>query len=293
MRISANVARVGKAAVGDGVQVREVEHGADPAAALRDLEHVRRRAELTDPSHDLDAEGNRAILLLQARAQFAQLLDDGVDRGVALAAEQEPGVEHDRLGPRAPRDAGRVVEHPDGHVQLLAALGVAHEARDRRMDGEDDSSGSRQLAEALRPGVVHPELALEVDLAGRVALLLEEGDRRLRALAGRNPGRPEVQGGHEAEPSAGPAVRPPFYPHSMLKKPSRIDLLELDIDLRLTDLWREAGEIAEWNLDVVAAFMRAAYGKGYCDALTEDAPGSLCHDHGYRIPGRRPAPAHD
>ena len=32
--------------------------------------------------------------------------------------------------------------------------------------------------------------------------------------------------------------------------------------------------------------MRAAYGKGYCDALTEDAPGSLCHDHGYRIPAR-------
>ncbi len=73
----------------------------------------------------------------------------------------------------------------------------------------------------------------------------------------------------------------------MAKKPSRIDLLELDIDLRLADLWREAGEISEWNLEVVAAFMRAAYGKGYCDALTEDSPGSLCHDHGYRVPGRR------
>ena len=71
----------------------------------------------------------------------------------------------------------------------------------------------------------------------------------------------------------------------MAKAPTRIDLLELDIDLRLTDLWREAGEVAEWNLEVVAAFMRAAYGKGYCDALTEDEPGSLCHDHGYRIPG--------
>ena len=46
----------------------------------------------------------------------------------------------------------------------------------------------------------------------------------------------------------------------------------------------------EWNLEVVAAFLRAAYGKGYCDALTEDAPGSLCRDHGYRIPDRRPAP---
>jgi hypothetical protein len=76
----------------------------------------------------------------------------------------------------------------------------------------------------------------------------------------------------------------------MNKSPTRIDLLELDIDLRLADLWREAGEISEWNLEVVAAFMRAAYGKGYCDALTEDHPGSLCADHGYRVPSRKPAP---
>ncbi len=57
--------------------------------------------------------------------------------------------------------------------------------------------------------------------------------------------------------------------------PTRIDLLELDIDLRLTDLWREALGIEEWSIEVVSAFMRAAYGKGYCDALTEEAPGSL------------------
>ena len=69
--------------------------------------------------------------------------------------------------------------------------------------------------------------------------------------------------------------------------PTRIDLLELDIDLRLTDLWCEAGDITDWNLEVVAAFMRAAYGKGYCDSLTEASPGSLCLDHGYRIPARR------
>ena len=76
----------------------------------------------------------------------------------------------------------------------------------------------------------------------------------------------------------------------MANRPSRIDLLELDIDLRLTDLWREAAEIEDWSIEVVAAFMRAAYGKGYCDALTEDAPGSLYLDHGYRVPARRPAP---
>jgi hypothetical protein len=74
----------------------------------------------------------------------------------------------------------------------------------------------------------------------------------------------------------------------MAKRPSRVDLLELDIDLRLADLWRELSEISEWNMEIAAAFMRAAYGKGYCDALTEDAPGSLCRDHGYRIPERKP-----
>jgi hypothetical protein len=79
----------------------------------------------------------------------------------------------------------------------------------------------------------------------------------------------------------------------MAKRPSRIDLLELDIDLRLADLWREAADIGEWNIDVVAAFMRAAYGKGYCDALTEDNPGSLCEEHGYRIPTRRTEPARE
>ena len=56
-------------------------------------------------------------------------------------------------------------------------------------------------------------------------------------------------------------------------QPTRIDLLELDIDLRLTDLWREAVDVTDWNLEVVAAFIRAAYGKGYCDALTEESPG--------------------
>ena len=73
----------------------------------------------------------------------------------------------------------------------------------------------------------------------------------------------------------------------MARDPSRIDLLELDIDLRLADLWREAADVSDWSLEIVAAFIRAAYGKGYCDALTEESPGSLCLDHGYRMPDRR------
>jgi hypothetical protein len=75
-----------------------------------------------------------------------------------------------------------------------------------------------------------------------------------------------------------------------MESPTRIDLLELDIDVRLTDLWREVMDVTEWNMDVVAAFMRAASGKGYCDALTEELPGSLCAEHGYSVPARKPQP---
>jgi hypothetical protein len=85
-------------------------------------------------------------------------------------------------------------------------------------------------------------------------------------------------------------VRRGPYAGSQMERPTRIDLLELDIDLRLTDLWREAADVSEWNLEVVAAFMRAAYGKGYCDALTEESPGSLCEEHGYEVPDRRREP---
>ena len=73
----------------------------------------------------------------------------------------------------------------------------------------------------------------------------------------------------------------------MANDPSRIDLLELDIDLRLADLGGAAPDVSEWSLEIMAAFIRAAYGKGYCDALTEESPGSLCIDHGYRMPDRR------
>lgn len=71
------------------------------------------------------------------------------------------------------------------------------------------------------------------------------------------------------------------------RQPSRVDLLELDIDMRLADLWREANAITAWNLETAAAFMRAAYGRGYCDALVEEDPGQLCKDHGYRVPKKK------
>ena len=73
--------------------------------------------------------GTSAVLRLEPRAQVAELVDDVGDRLLALAAEQEAGVEDDDLGAGGLRDPGRVVEHPERHLELLAALGVAHERR--------------------------------------------------------------------------------------------------------------------------------------------------------------------
>jgi len=174
--------RVGEATVRHGVKMREVEDGADPARASGDREDVVRSAELAHAAHDLHAEGNRTVLLLQPLAQFAQLFDHGVDRRVALAAEEEAGMEHDDFRAGRLCDARRMVEHPYSHVELLAALGVAHEACDRCVDGEDDARVARELAELLGPRIVHPELPFEVDLAGRVAALLEQFDGLFRAL---------------------------------------------------------------------------------------------------------------
>jgi len=88
------------------------------------------------------------------------------------------------------------------------------------------------------------------------------------------------------------SVRPRAYAQNVATRPTRIDLLELDIDLRLSDLWREALDVSDWSLEVMAAFIRAAYGKGYCDALTEESPGALCEEHGYQMPAR-PVPQRD
>ena len=54
------------------------------------------------------------------------------------------------------------------------------------------------FAEPLGPRVVHPEPALEVDLAGVVAALAQQLDGLLRALPGRNPRRAEAKRCHAA-----------------------------------------------------------------------------------------------
>jgi len=180
---------VREGAVARRMHVGEVEHRPDPAEPPGDLEHVVEAADLADAAHHLDAEGHGAALALKPFSQLGELLADRPDRGRARAAEQEAGMEDDRLGAGGLGDPGRVVEHPDRHALLLVALDVAHEAGDRRVDGEGDLRLARSLAELGGPVVVHPEAALEVDLTGGEAALSEERDRRRGGLARGHAGR--------------------------------------------------------------------------------------------------------
>ena len=71
-----------------------------------------------------------------------------------------------------------------------------------------------------------------------------------------------------------------------MTEPSRIDLLELDIDTRMAHLWVEMP--TTWTLELVAMYMRAAYGQGYTDAFVEGVdgdPGMLFVSNGYTPPG--------
>src|SRR4051795_578645 len=64
--------------------------------------------------------------------------------------------------------------------------------------------------------------------------------------------------------------------------------LELDIDFRISadawcDIWRP---LDRCDASVLACLLRFAYGRGYCDALTEADRGKLCRDHGFSVPAR-------
>ena len=260
--------------------------GRTQSTAGGDLDAVLQRAEVADAAHHLDAERHRASFLSR-RSRSVQPGDHVVERLRAVAAEPEAGMDDDDLGAGSRGDARGTVERAE-RLLRLPLVGMAGEREERRVHGQRDVLLPCLRAEPLRPRVVHPEARLEVDLARRAAALDESRDGRFRRLARRDSSGAETKPSHSPNGMRwAPSDCVPTLKH-MKKQPTRIDLLELDIDLRLTDLWREAAEVSEWNLEVVAAFMRAAYGKGYCDALTEDDPGSLCHEHGYRSPRAPP-----
>ena len=110
-------------------------------------------------------------------------------------------MEDDELGTAGDRDARRVVEHADRHPVLLVALDLAEKACERRVHGQRDSGLAGEPAEPLRPRVLHPEAALEVDLAGAIAALQQQRDSRLGALPGGNASRPDPNLTHAGDDS--------------------------------------------------------------------------------------------
>src|ERR671936_337080 len=140
---------------------------------------VERRLRLQHGVRSLESRAERdgAVLSLQPLAELRELLADRRDRRLAVTPEEKARMEHDELGSRGLGDPRGVVEHPDGHALLLVTLEVAHETGNRRMHREDDLGLAGELSESRRPRVIHPEAALEVDLAGREAALLENPNR--------------------------------------------------------------------------------------------------------------------
>ena len=188
-------------AVARRMHVREVENRPHPRHAPSDVDDVVHRPEVSNTTHDLDAERHRSPFLLEPLAERAQLPDDRVDRVLTAPSEEESGMEHDELGAARGHDARAAVEGADGRGELPPArLEVAHEAEQWSVHGQRDIVLARELAESLGERVVHPEAALEVDLARRVPSLEEELDRLLGRLARRHACRPD------ADPRRHPAI---------------------------------------------------------------------------------------
>ncbi len=70
-------------------------------------------------------------------------------------------------------------------------------------------------------------------------------------------------------------------------EPTALDLLELDLDVRLVSVWVQAWGVEQWDPEVAAPFLRVSYWSGYQDALTEKQRGKLLRDHGQSVPTRK------
>lgn len=70
--------------------------------------------------------------------------------------------------------------------------------------------------------------------------------------------------------------------------PSTTPELDLDLDLRLREVWDTPSMNAIADTELVGPLLRAAYGLGYVHALREPVRGALCLAHGYPVPAREP-----
>jgi hypothetical protein len=68
----------------------------------------------------------------------------------------------------------------------------------------------------------------------------------------------------------------------------RVQLIELDIDLRLGVGLFEAVASSRGDEALMLGYLRFAYGAGYRDALIDQPRGQLFRDHGFPVPKRKP-----
>jgi len=66
--------------------------------------------------------------------------------------------------------------------------------------------------------------------------------------------------------------------------PARMSRFQLELDTRMLELWQVIDDSGELTLEFVACLLRAAYGRGYVDAVSEPDPGALLREHGYKVP---------
>ena len=234
--------------------------------------------------------GTARSFLLEPLAQLAELLDDRVDGLLARPAEQEAGVEHDELGaaavaiPASGRAAPSAMFHflPRSRCPMKPKSGACTESA---------TSCSRASSPSARPTGSPSRSPTRSRSRRRCTPARAGARRRLGALPrGSAPGQSDAS--HPATVtgrrlSRRSSVRRDSYPrrHGSANPYRPARARHRPPSDRAVARGRGIGE---WSLEVVAAFMRAAYGKGYCDALTEDAPGSLCARARLSRPRRAP-----
>lgn len=66
----------------------------------------------------------------------------------------------------------------------------------------------------------------------------------------------------------------------------RMIRFNVELDTRMLDLWQVIDDSEELTVELVGCLLRAAYGRGYVDAVSEPEPGALLREHNYKMPQR-------
>ena len=182
-----------EAAVGGRVHVREVEHRPHPAEPARDLDDVVERAELAHPAHHLDPERHVAALAPRA-APAARRAARRPSRSPPRASARA-GSPGGRRPARRPPPSAIPAEWSSMPTAMFSFLPRSAWPMNPAIGACTESAMSCSRASSPNRSanvVVHPEAALEVDLAGREARARAEprppppGSRATARAPGRN-----------------------------------------------------------------------------------------------------------